>query len=78
MEVWLKSFALFAGGPPLSIGATSAHPNKTADPLFLDLFSFFGQVLDCSSKILLPACELHLQGQRNGDDEQQLGVQQRC
>jgi len=78
MEVWLKSFAEFAGVPPLSIGATSARPNKTGDPLSLDLFSFFGQVLGCSSKILLPACELHLPGQRSGDDAQQLGVQQRC
>ena len=67
-------------GPPRSIGTTSAHPNtcKTGDPLSLDLFSFFGQVLDCFSGILLPVCELHLPGQRSGDDAQQLGVQQRC
>lgn len=72
-----KKFCIVCWQAPLSIGTTSARPNKTADLLSLDLFSFFGQVLDCSSKILLPACELHLPGQRNGDDAQQLGVQQR-
>ena len=60
-----ESFAFCFCDCPLFIDATSAHPNRIEDLLFVTLFSVFGAVSAYSMLIPLPVCERRYGDQRN-------------
>ena len=60
-----ENFAFCLCDCPLSIVATSAHPNRIEDLLFVTLFSVFGAVSAYSMQIPLPACERRCGDQQN-------------